>query len=249
MVFQLIIIQIFIFLALSFVFYKLMISSSYKETLRLKQLNEQNRENAKKIENKKIDAQKHYEKRMADAEKEMIALKDKMTQEVQQSADEIIAQAKQEKDQIIQQAANTREKMREEIEAKMQTKSLVLSCKIIQDILSHRNQQNMHEGFVEEVLEELEGIDQEALTSLKELPANMTERPCHIATPYPLTDAHRKTIKKSLTSKIGHTVTLEEEIDANLIAGIVIKLDNLIIDGSLMTKFNESLKNVTGSSS
>lgn len=54
-----------------------------------------------------------------------------------------------------------------------------------------------------------------------------------------LTDSEKEALLRKLEKLSGHTVSVQYELDAALIGGIVIYMDDKIIDGSLRTKMKE----------
>lgn len=53
-----------------------------------------------------------------------------------------------------------------------------------------------------------------------------------------LTDAQRTELSKTLKSKLGSDVALEETVDPSIIGGLVVKVGSRMIDTSLKTKLN-----------
>jgi F-type H+-transporting ATPase subunit delta len=66
-----------------------------------------------------------------------------------------------------------------------------------------------------------------------------------IVTPRPLREEARKRLEKVLCDLTSKTIKVEVKKDENLIGGIVVKIGDLVLDGSVKTQlegFNESLK-------
>lgn len=54
----------------------------------------------------------------------------------------------------------------------------------------------------------------------------------------PLTDEKVKELEKTLSKKYNKNVTLENEVDASILGGVLVRLGNTQIDGSVKTRLN-----------
>ncbi len=70
-----------------------------------------------------------------------------------------------------------------------------------------------------------------------------------VAVPFPLTQVQKERLKKSLSSQMGRSVTVKETVDQEIVAGMVIRLGNLVFDGSLTNKLKGALAYVRDSPS
>jgi F-type H+-transporting ATPase subunit delta len=59
-----------------------------------------------------------------------------------------------------------------------------------------------------------------------------------VITARPLKDDQVAALKKQLRSRAGRDVTIEAEVDANILGGIIVKLGSQMIDASIRTKLN-----------
>ncbi len=228
---QLIIIQVMTFLALVFILRKIMYSASLNETKRLQKLNQENAKKAEELTKKMEETERQYREKMASAEDEARRLKTRAREEAEGLREKLLNKARQESERIVNQALNSKEKLREEIEAEMQKKNVEQSLKLAQDLLSSKHQRLVHEGLVGEVLEEIEKIERGKLKV-------RTEKG-QLTTPYEVDKRKKEKIVTVLSRKIGKKISLQEKIDKGIIAGIVIKLGSLVIDGSLAGKLRE----------
>ena len=228
LIIQLIIIQVMTFAALVFVLRKIMYSASFGETKRLQQLNQENAKKTQELANKIEEAEKQYQEKLAHAEDEVKKLKSRAKEEVEKLKEATLDKAKQESERIVKQALNTKEKVREEIASQMKERSVDQSLKLVQNILSSNHQRLVHEGLIEDVLEEMGKIEQGKLQT-------KTDKG-ELITPYEVEKSKKEKIATILSKKTDKKISLEEKIDKELIAGVTIKLGSLVIDGSLAGK-------------
>lgn len=97
----------------------------------------------------------------------------------------------------------------------------------------------MHAHFTEEVIEELS----------REKKRLGTEHDyAEVISAQPLTDAQKNRLTQLLYQMSGKQIKLKETVDANHnIAGIYLKLGNLIIDGTLSQRLHQALARVKDS--
>jgi F-type H+-transporting ATPase subunit b len=236
-----IIINLVTFLALVFVFRKIMFSSSYAETKRLQELNAENTKKAMELEEKIEEAGRQYKEKIVMAEDEVRKLKERAREEAEKIREQTLAKAKEERERLIGQAINAKEKLREEIEGELLEKSLEFARRIITDILSSGNQRLVYDGFLEEVLADLDQADKTVFHGL-----DLKSSP-QVRTSHPLSPIQKERLEKILSDKtggIGAHTGIEEIVDKKLIAGVVIQIGSLAIDGSLAAKFRKAAEAV-----
>jgi len=231
---QLIIIQVITFGALVFVLRKIMYSSSYLETRRLQLMNQENAKKASELQAKIEEAHKEYQAKIALAEDETKKLKIRAQEEVEKLKDEMLLKARQESEKIIEKAINSKEKMREELDMRINEKSIEQSLKLVKDILGANNLSLLHEAFIDGAIQELIGVD------IGRLQVNIDKG--ELITAEEISAEKKSRIVLALKEKLGKSISLEEKIDKNIIAGVCIKLGSLVIDASLSEKLHEALE-------
>lgn len=239
MIFQIIIVQVITFAGLVFVLRKILMSTTYKETSHLQQLNEDNKRKAQELDRKIAEAEHQYREKMNKAEDDMRALKVQSQKEIDELREAMIAKGKAESEQIISQALASKKEMRAEIEDEMYEKSVDLCFTILQKILSSEEQKLVYDGLLSSVMTELESMDGQQLKSI-ELDGDAVD----VKTSHPMNAAQKDRLKKILSGKMDRAVTVREQIDHETIAGIVILLGSFVIDGSLAERFRKAARDL-----
>jgi len=216
-----------------------MVSSSYSETKRLQELNVENTKKAEELEEKIEQAEKQYRDKIVKAEDEVKRLKEKAREEMDRLKEGMLAKAKEERQRLIDQALNVKERLRDEIEGELVEKSLELSRRIITDVLSAQSQQLLFEGFIDEVLGDLRNMDKEALEGI-----DPETEVVQVRTSHEMSDARRQRFAQVLSSKIGGDIPVRQEIDKEIIVGVIIQIGSLVIDGSLIAKFKKAAEGI-----
>ncbi|MBI3602045.1 MAG: F0F1 ATP synthase subunit delta [Candidatus Omnitrophica bacterium] len=229
---QLIIIQVITFLGLVFVLRKIMQSASYQEAGRLQQLSRDSAKKSMELASRIEQAEKQIVEKIQSAQDQAGQLKEQAMQETQQLKEETLNKARQESDRIIQQALNTKEKVREEIQGRMEQTSVAKAVMLIAAVLSSKNLSLVHQGLMQEILEEMERID------ASQLQINTDQG--QLIAPVAVDGADKQKITATLSKKTGRNIVLEDVINKDLVAGISIKLGSIVIDGSLAEKLRKA---------
>jgi F-type H+-transporting ATPase subunit b len=233
-----IIVQVVAFVMVVFALRKMMMASSLHEVQRLQKLNVENAKKARELEEKIEAAETQYREKIDKAEDEIRKMKDKAREEADRIKEQLITQAKEERDRIISQALNTKEKLREEIEGELLEKSLEFSRRIIADAFGPESRKPVYDGFMEEVLADLEKTGSEAFQDIHAKSAPL------VRTSHPMSPAQKERLERILSSKTGGGVSVKEQIDKEVILGIIIQMGSFVIDGSLISKFKKAAEDI-----
>jgi F-type H+-transporting ATPase subunit b len=231
-IFQLIIVQVVTFIALVFVLRKLLFTEASSQVKRLKALNAENEKKQEELK-KKIEGQEaEYNARIKKAEDDAGRVKEEAMKEIEAQRSQAQERAKEEAEKIISQARNNKEKMREEIRAELEEKATHFACSLVKEAFEEKTFENAHNELFSGVTGGLEQIDE------KKISHKVTA--AEITTAFPLGAQERDKIKKVLSTKAGRALELKEKEDKALIAGVIIKIGDLIIDGSLANRLEET---------
>jgi len=234
LVVQMIILQIITFVALVLILRKLMYSASVAETRRLQRLTEENTRKAQELARKVEEAERVYKEKLIKAEDEVKKMRLQAEEEAKRVKEEIIDKAHQEGERIVQQALSSKERFRKEIWEEMQGKNVELAKELIRTVLDSKSMDLFHRGLIQEVLEEIKKIPPEKLKSDIE---NV-----ELISPRRITKEILHQVEEILSSKLGRKVVIENSLDKKIMAGIIVKLGALVIDGSLKGRLEEALE-------
>ncbi len=243
MLFQAIILQVIFFIGLVLVLRKILISSSFNETKRLQNLNEENSRKAQELNAKIADAESEYREKMLKTDEEIRMMKAKTKKEIEDLKEAIIAKGKAEGDRIVTQALNARDEIRAEIEEQMTERAIGVSRKIFAKVLTSEEQRPIHDGLLANVFSEVEKIDKDRFEGV-----DMDDAPSYtvqVKTAHFMTAEQKEILEKILSSKLEKNIILEESIDKDILAGIVIALGSFVIDGSFVERFNKAAQSLT----
>ncbi len=229
---QLVVIQVVTFIALVLVLVKIMHSASFAEIKRMRRLSEENARKLQELNDKMIEAEKMYKDRIEAGEKDANRIRAQAKDDSGKQIEDLLSKARHDAERMLQQALNSKEKIREELELGLRQRTLDQSFVLIRHILNSRHMLLLHQIFVQDVITDMRDID---VSRFKVGTDHGTLIMAHDVEP-----ARREEIAAVLSMKTGRTVLLESSMDDNLIAGIVVKLGNIVIDGSLQGRLKES---------
>ena len=171
------------------------------------------------------------------AQEEAQEIKAKFSREAQEEKARILKETHLQSEQIIQQANKTREFLVQEINQRIEKEAVQKACELIQEVMPDQLRGEAHSHQFRELvkggLEELDRLH---------LPDEIQE--VHITSAYQLTPDERSILEKKLKREMGDDIEIKEETDPDLIAGLIITVGSLVIDGSLRYTIQEAAKNV-----
>ena len=236
---QLIVIQVITFAILVFLLRQFLYKQNSQALARLQQLYQENLKREGDLKNAQEAADKELKAKIAQHNEEIGKLKAAGEVDVQKMHEEVLAKAKGEADKIVAEAEGKRERIKASLVSEMEEKALVLAFDIIGHIFTDQVAQGIHHQLTNEFIEEIKKSDGERM--------QLNVETAEIAAPYPLTQVQEENLKNILSAKMGRPVSIKGTIDQEIVAGMVVKLENLVLDGSLRNKLKGTLAYVRSS--
>ena len=231
MLIQLIIIQIITFIIIVFTLRKLLYSETAKESQRLKLMKEEFSKKEKELQLKIETAKKDIEAKLAKAEEDARKYREDKEKEADAVREAIIVKARDRAEEMIKVAINSKEKIKEEISLELKGKVPIAAMRIFKEALSVRIREVMHDELVEDVIAKIKKLEKTMFVTKVETG--------EILTPIPLKKQDKEKVLSIINEKIGRMVAFTEKEDNSLLAGIIVKLGALVIDGSLENKLRQ----------
>ncbi len=181
------------------------------------------------------EAERLYQEQIAKAQSEAQDMKRTALKEAETARQELVEQARQEAERIVQQAIKTRDTMQQEAAALVETRSLERAAELIRKLLPTELREAVHTAWVGALLKN-------GLIRAERLELREDLRQARVATAFALTPAQRDELAGRLREVIGRDVEVQEQVDPRMIAGLVITLGHMVMDGSLATKLQEAVR-------
>jgi F-type H+-transporting ATPase subunit delta len=226
----LLIVLFFIFLVLLLV--KILKQHFIQETRHLDELNQDYLKKEEEAERYLAEARQKSQEIVQQAQQDAERMKDEIISKVQEEKDRVIAVARQQAQDIIQQADKTRQMLLSEINERVAKEAIVQACNLIQDTLPDEFKQDVHAHWVQELIKA-------GFLSLERLRIPQDIQEVGITSAFSLSEEQKKSLLKNLKDVLKRDITLKEKVDFKIVAGIVIHIGDLVLDGSLKNKIQE----------
>lgn len=181
------------------------------------------------------ESERQHKEHVAQAKAEAEQLLAQAKKEAEAARTRLVDQARTESERIVQQAMGSREVMRKEIEQGLNQRISERASALVHAVLSGGGREALQSHWLEELL-------RNGLSQFKGAPLPEDLREAKVVCAAPLTPAQRETLRKRLKEQVGRELTLKEETDERLIAGLVITLGSLVLDGSLASRLQQALR-------
>lgn len=229
---QLVLIQVVTFIALILGLRLLFYQHLNSALRRLQRLHKENLEKEaaldRELERAKEERRQEVEKGRKDADR----LKEEVKQEVETLKDEMASRARKEAQEIVIAAKKEAERTKREATTEIEERAIELSCDLVGSIFSQEGRADLHSRFFDEMLAEIEKLEADRLRV-------ETDRAEAIVA-FPLSGERKEALRRILSEKLSRKIQLEVKVDESIIAGLVINLDRLILDGSLANKLRKA---------
>jgi F-type H+-transporting ATPase subunit b len=231
----LILIQIIIFVVLILMFRRIMTKNVVQATTHLEEMSQEYTEKEKEISKRLQEAKQKAQETVLRAQSEAEKRKAQIIKDAEEERDSILKQARSQSEEVIQHADKSRQLLLAEIDERIAKAAILKACELIESSLSDEFKKEVHKRWVEDLVDSgFKGIG-----NLK-IPENIKE--AKVVSAFSLTDEQRKTISKKLKETLDRDVKLKEENDPKIVAGLIIKVGSLVLDGSLKNKIQEKAR-------
>jgi len=236
---QLIIIQVVTFALLIFLLRQFLYQQVTRSQDKLQQLVQQNRKREEELNKRREETEKELEIKIGQHNEEVKKLRAAAEVDAQKMQEEIVARAKEDAKRIVTEEKEKREQVRAKLVAEMEEKALDLASDIIGHIFTAQVVRGIHYQLTDEFIEEIGKSDGRGL----QLDVETVE----VAVPYSLTEVQMEKLKKILSSKMDRSIEVTQTIDQSIVTGMVVKLGDSVLDGSLNNKLKGAMAYVRGS--
>ena len=235
---QLIVIQIITFGLLAFLLRLFLVQHVTQSQDRLHRLVQENRKREEELKEKRENLESEFKIKVEVQSKEMGELKSAAEANSLKLQEEVLARAEEEAKKIMAEAEAQKEKIRKQLVMEMEEKALNLASSIIQHVFTAEVAKGIHAQLADELIGEIERSDDQGL----QLDVDDIE----VFVPHSLTDAQLTRIDKIFASKMGRSVEIRQTIQPDIMTGMVVRLGNSVLDGSLKNKLKGAMAHVRG---
>jgi len=229
----LILLQIIIFAGLVFFLRKILNRNVISATSHLEEISAEYAKKEEQIRKQLEDAQRQSKEIVADAQRDAKAHQESMITQIEEEKKNILNEANQKAEEIVQQAERTRQALIAEINQRIEESAIQQAAGLLGQALPEHIRKEVHHYWLEELIS---GTFQQ-LDRLQ-IPKDISQ--ARVVSAFSLTPKQRDTLKEQIKQSLGRSIELKEEVDSNIIAGLIVNIGSLVLDGSLRLKIKEA---------
>ena len=233
MFWQLLLIQAITFVVLAFLLHQFLYRQVSRSLARLQRLYQENRQREDELKRRREEMEQELRTAMVRQHEEIGRLRAEAEAAAQQMREETLAQARVEGRKIVAEAEAKRERMRAGLVAEMEEKAVGLASDILGRVLTGPVAQAIHQGLIDDAIAEIGNSDGRR--------TDLTADTVDVVVAFPLTPAQRERLHTIFSSTMGRAVVIKETTDEALLAGMVLRLENVVLDASLTNKLKGML--------
>lgn len=234
---SLVVIQVVVFVVLVLIWRKIMTGQVSHATTHLQQLGQDYLKKHEELKDRLSEGDKRYQDQVEAARAEAERLRAQTLQEADAARERLLADAKAEGEKIVNQAIAAREVMKQELEAALSQRAVVHARRLVEAILPEAMRQVMQAQWVEELITQ-------GLKGLPKLDTPQPVREVRVVSAFALNTAQRQKLQARLSELAGQPVTLQESVEAQLLAGLMITAGDLVLDGTLASKLDQAARSL-----
>ena len=231
---QLIILMLLIFGGLIFALRYILTRNIGNATAHLEEMSREYTAKQAQISKLVKDATDEAEAIRAKTRKDVEELRDHMLKEAKAEKEQILEEAHQKSEDMLAQAERTCEFLKKEIEQHIEQKALEKASTLLEMALPQQFRQQLHDLWMEEA--------RKTDFHLERLNLKEGVKEAKVISSFPLTSEQQKTLEQKLVQKAGPSIKLTQKVDPELLAGLVITVGNVVIDGTLKDKIQKAIK-------
>jgi hypothetical protein len=178
------------------------------------------------------DVKRQSQEILANAQKEVQAQKEASLKQIQEEKAKVLAEAHSQAEEVIKQADNARLALLAEMNSKIDERAVVKAVELLGVAIPENVRRDIHRAW-------FEGLLTSSYEQLDRLQIPADAPPVKVVSAFALDDGQRQRLKDKLEEKLGFAVSLVEELDSALLAGLVVSIGSIFLDGSLKFKIEE----------
>ena len=167
------------------------------------------------------------------AESDLSTAREKSEHDIEQLREQIVEEARREAADVMDKARKSERKLREQVALEMEEKAVDFGGRVFRMVFSDRLSEIVNSQFVDELLDALADTDASSIT------VDATE--AEFSSSHPLEPAQKDRLQLILADKFGINIEVNESVREELLAGLVMKIGSLEIDGSLLSRYQEAV--------
>jgi len=235
---SLVLLQIIIFGGLIFILRRVLNQNVILATKHLDELNQDYSKKEKDIQKRLEDLKQKTNEILSKAQSEAQQLKETTIKQAETERDDILNKARAKGEEMMKQADRSRQLLISEIDERIAKEAVNKACELTQYVLPDEFKQIVHTHWLNELIKN--GFDQ-----LERLSVAEDVHDINIKSAFDLNEEQRRLLSNKIKEVLSRDITLKETVDSNMVAGVIITIGSLVLDGSFKNKIQEQAKKLS----
>lgn len=232
------ILQVVIFAGLVAVLRRVLKHSATDTAAHLESLTAEYTRRQEELKRRLEESETQYTEQLSKAKAEAERIIAEAKQAAASSQAKTLEEARLESERIVRQGIETRDALRRDIEREIDTRALERACELIQRSLPRSLREDLQKRWFEELFRD--GLAKQFERLKTEEAANEVK----VVSALPLTKEQQTFLRTQLKERLGREVTVTEQTDDRLVAGLTMTIGSLVFDGSLASRIQEAMRKV-----
>ena len=211
---------------------RLLLSDTMRAVARIGQAEGEIRRKEESIRKEIEGHEKEFAKKKIEAEEVLQQEKESQEKDIGRMKADALDEARRESTRILDNAKKEEGKLRAKIASDMEEKAVDYAGQVFRLVFSERIGQELNRQFIDELIDALAETDADSIT----IDTEETE----FTSSHVIDEGQKQRLENLLGEKFGVSVKIEETVREDLLAGLVMKLGSLEIDGSLLNRYEEA---------
>ncbi len=227
--------QLLLFGGLLFLLRYILIRHATQATGHLQALSQEALAQQEALKKRLEESERQYQEQISKAQDEARQIKAQVLQEATAAQQQMIEQARREAERIVSQAIQARDALHSELTQSFDARAMERACELLQKTLPRVLQEATHAQWLDELIKN-------GLLPVERIETREEIHEAKVVSAFPLTSTQKKHLLDRLQTALGAPLTLQEVVDPGIVAGLVITLGHLVLDGSLASKLWEAAR-------
>ena len=235
---SLVLLQIVIFGGLIFILRKILNQNVILATKHLDELNQDYSKKEQEIQKRLDDLKQKTNEILSKAQVEAQQFKETTIKQAETERDDILSKARVKGEEMMKQADKARQVLISEIDERIAKEAVSKACELTHCVLPEEFKQIVHTHWLNELIKN--GFDQ-----LERLSVAEDIHEINIKSAFDLNEEQRRLLSKKIKEVLSRDIALKETTDPNMVAGVIITIGSLVLDGSFKNKIQEQAKKLS----
>lgn len=231
-----VVVHVIVLIVLAVAIRMMLMGTAGRAVNRVRQVEDEVRKKEEDIRREIEEHERDFAEKKAEAERQLQAHRDEARREAAHLKEKAVAEAKKESQKIIEQATRNEQKIRDQIARQMEDKAVEYGGRIFKLVFSDLLTGELNGLFNNELIDALNEIEQGAIT--------VDSGDARITVSHAMADEQRGRLEAILREKFHKDAVIQETVDESLLAGLILKMGSLEIDGSLRNRYQEAVQEV-----